>query len=101
MESFCRKHSEYTERKERKPEAKSVEVPPMQTIEKKEESVPVTKPEEYEIEEGEDVSSESWHSSWAFRPLDRQRHACFMRVRRRESTWRTMTASLTEERLVL
>lgn len=34
-----------------------MEVPPMQTIEKKEESVPVTKPEEYEIEEGEDVSA--------------------------------------------
>lgn len=57
MESFCRKHSEYTERKERKPEAKSVEVPPVQNTEKKEETVPVTKPEEYEIEEGEDVSA--------------------------------------------
>lgn len=34
-----------------------MEVSPVQTIEKKEESVPVTKPEEYEIEEGEDVSA--------------------------------------------
>ena len=34
-----------------------MEVPPVQNTEKKEETVPVTKPEEYEIEEGEDVSA--------------------------------------------
>ena len=58
-----RKYSDYTERKERKPEEKiqkSVESKPVQNTEKKEESAPVVKPEEpgeYEIEEGEDVSA--------------------------------------------
>ena len=60
VSSFRRKCSDHTERKERKPEEKSqkrVESAPVQNTEKKEESAPTVKSEEYEIEEGEDVSA--------------------------------------------